>query len=763
MRRNGLGMAQVEDHGASDDRDAVLLTKLLPPPRRPGLIARGSLVAALEAAWNVRLGLVTAPAGWGKSSLLSEWIAHQHNADATAFVALDDADADPAVFWAHVAAALGRARSGGPLPPEMRAGAEVGGLRALVNWLTTDGRPIALVLDDYQAVANGPVDDQLAWLLEHAPPTLHVVIASRVVPPLPVARLRAGGDLIELHARDLGFTAAEASILLNGPMALSLPDEIVHRFWERTDGWPAALYLAGLSARAGGAEGVLATEPAGNPYLVDYLTTEVMGALAPELRHFLLRTSVLERVSAPLCDAVLGRDDSRRAIDELQRRDLFLIPLDARGEWFRYHHLIRDVLRAELAATDPEGGRLAHARAAAWITTHDRPERAIAHLLAAEMWEEAASLIATEWLPAVNRGSLRPVRSWLERLPEEAIENDPRLALAMAWTHLSLGLLDDVERWLVAAEASDGPTRLPGATSIASSAAIARALLLGARGSVGRAAEAAERALALEAEDGPGRARAAVVLGVQRHWAGADPTTALVEAIRVGRACAQHLAVAEAEGHLALWELERGRAEDADGLARAALAGACDGCLDDAPQLAAAHMVIGRILLPRQPDRAADELERAVELAGSGPGPVPHAAALVALADAHLARGEHERSQRDRAEARAVLRACEDPGVLAERLLAPESREDGTRPPQANIDLTEREGQILRLLASLLTLREIGDRLYLSRNTVKTHVRAIYRKLDVADRASAVRAAREQGLLGQHRRAQEVVERGGER
>ena len=357
----------VESPVAAPERDVLLATKLHMPGPRPGLVPRPRLTARLDEGLARGLVLVCAPAGYGKTVLLADWA--RRGEHPVAWLSLDAGDNDPARFWRHAVAALDRARPGtgervapllGPPAPSSFQGL----VTALINDLAAD--EALLVLDDYHLISARQVHESLAFLVEHRPAGICVVLASRSDPPLPLARLRARGQLTEIRAAELRFTPAEAGELLQHA-ASALPDASVAALAARTEGWAAGLQLAALSLRGhDDAAGFVAAFTGSHRYVLDYLAEEVLEGQDEQLRTFLLETSVLERLSGPLCDAVTGREGSQALLEEAERAGLFLIPLDEVRGWWRYHHLFADLLRARLQQEQP--GRVAqlHRNAAAW-------------------------------------------------------------------------------------------------------------------------------------------------------------------------------------------------------------------------------------------------------------------------------------------------------------------------------------------------------------------------------------------------------------
>ncbi len=415
----------------------LLLTKLAAPPARSDLVARPRLSARVG---RVPLTLITAPPGFGKTTLLAEWRTTAVAAGLQpAWLSLDPADDDPARFLSYVVAALqmvwpgfGQAALAGlqspqPAPPEVVA-------EALLNEAAGRRQTAVLVLDDYHAITAEPIHQALATLLEHPAASLRLVLAARADPPLPLARLRARGQLEELRAADLRLTSAEAAAFLRETMGLELPPDRVDALEARSDGWVAGLQLAALALRKAGPDARTADDDA-QRYVAEYLLEEVFSRQTAETQAFLLTTSILEHLSGPLCDAVTGGQPAGQPVlDALARANLFLSRLD--GAWYRLHPLFREFLAARLAQREP-GLRLElHRRAADWYEHHAQPEEAIEHALAAEDAATAARLAAEAAPGRLQRGELATLSRWLARLPETVVWTQPRLVLARAWTLL---------------------------------------------------------------------------------------------------------------------------------------------------------------------------------------------------------------------------------------------------------------------------------------------------------------------------------------
>jgi LuxR family transcriptional regulator, maltose regulon positive regulatory protein len=463
---------------APPERDALLATKLHVPRLRPGFVPRPRLLERLSAGTASGLTLVCAPAGFGKTSLLGEWA--RSSRQPIAWLSLDQGDSDPARFWRYVAAALDGLRPGiarrvaallhGPQEPPLEAV-----LTVVVNELAADARQVVLILDDYHLIDDPAVHGSLAMLLERPPPPLRLVVASRADPPLPLARLRASGQLSEVRERDLRFTATETAALLREAIGLDLPADSLAALEARTEGWVAGLQLAAVSLQGHtDPAGFVASFSGSHRFVLDYLTEEILARQPEPLVRFLLETSVLQRLSGPLCDAVCGRGDSQRLLEQIERANLFLVPLDDQRRWWRYHHLFADLLQARLQQANPERVAELHRAAAAWFEAHGLGDDAIAHALAAGDPEWAARLIERHLEEQILRRSEGATMArWLASLPAAVVRSRPRLCFGQALTALLRGRADEAESLLDAVErASETAAEEPYEPSVGRAASI---------------------------------------------------------------------------------------------------------------------------------------------------------------------------------------------------------------------------------------------------------------------------------------------------
>jgi LuxR family maltose regulon positive regulatory protein len=731
----------------------ITATKLQVPRGRRGHVRRDRLVAAITAAADAKLTLVVAPAGSGKTTLLGEWRSSPDERRDFAWLTLDPDDNDPVKLFEGVIAAL---RTVEPDVGEHALASLAGPtsltgvvLPSLINDLVARSRSLVLVVDDYHLIANPSIHEAIAFLLEHLPATLQLALASRAEPPLPIGRLRVRHELVEVRAAELRFTDDEATALLSGALGFALDPADVARLQERTEGWAAGLHLAALSL--GGrddAHGFISSFAGDDRPVVDYLGYEVLDGQPDEVRRFLLQTSVLKRLCGPLCDALTGTDDSAIRLDELERAGLFLLPLDSKRQWYRYHHLFGELLRHELARTEPALVPALHRRACDWYRESGLASDAIQHATAAGDVPLASELITEHWYGFLQRGRIETVAGWLESLGDEAVARDAGLCLTKAWIGVNTGRLDEVGRWI---EAAERVARGHADDVIESGIASLREIYRYMAGDVGSAVEAGRRSV--ERGDTPWRPVGCPVLGIALFWSGHSDEAAqeLEESVRLADGAGNHLAVIHASAGLAAIRAEHGDMEEGEQVAAAALALADERSLGEHWATTMARVVQGRAL--QQRGRLAEggaEIERGTELSRRGVAAVEIGYALLTQAEARQLQDDPRGAAELVASARRIVQGCPDPGILKEMLARTARRlhlASRVRVAPEESELTDRELGVLRLLPSDLSQREIGAALYLSVNTIKTHVRGIYRKLNVETRDEAVRRARELDLI----------------
>lgn len=739
----------------------VLEAKLHPPVLHPEHITRPRLRQRLDEGIARKLTLVSAAAGFGKSTLLAEWCAHDVAERRHAWLSLDEWDNDPVVFWTYILHALRRVEPscfGEGLEALERPGASLTRLILphILNDLWSIDEPIALILDDFHEITNPECHNALDFFLRRMPPSLHLVIASRADPSLRLPVWRALGDLNELRAADLRFSDQEAEALLNGQLGLGLADHDLERLTDRTENWPAGLYLAALSLRERSDMSAFISEFTGHSrHVIDYLGGEVLSRLPDETLTFLLHTSVLDALSPSLCNAVTGRSDAGAMLKELVRSNQFLISLDNRGEWFRYHHLFSDMLRLELTWRQPALEPVLHRRAAEWHRTAGDVVKAMQHALAADDLELATDLYIDNVQYLQSTGRLATVEAWASQLPEAAVLANPALALSLAW----LGSLVytpkvEVERLLAVAAAGD-PRRPPPLQSHSVSAEVAVIRACFTFDDVGQAVLAGQEAV--ETETDPNRLSYLIAQGglgqslfFAGRWEEARPH--LEAAIAAPLRDRQPSGLFRAIAVLAMVSLELGEITRAEALARRSVQVCEDSGLADHPGAWMAYLALGMVLSQRGEFADAEAvLAQGVEprLAKFSDWRIPHALALVVLARVRHACGHGNAARALIEEGRALLDACPDPGMLTEWFESAERtlHRIPTRTTGMLEELTEAELRVLRLMAGDLSQREIGRELYLSVNTIKTHTRTIYGKLGATSRREAVARARDLDLI----------------
>ena len=529
---------------------AILATKLYTPPPRPKIVPRPRLIERLDDGLHRKLTLISAPAGFGKTTLVGDWVAGCERP--AAWLSLDDGDNDLSHFLAYLIAALQTVspdlgegmlevlQGPPPVPTEPI-------LTALLNDITTVPDRFVLVLDDYHMIDAKPVDDAVTFLLEHLPPQMHLVIATREDPDLPLARVRVRDQLTELRAGDLRFSPSEAAGFLNEVMGLDLSAEDIAVLETRTEGWIAGLQLSALSMRGhNDTTGFIRSFTGSHHFVLDYLVEEVVQQQPESVQAFLLRTSILDRLCGPLCDAVLGDGSAsgQATLEYLDRANLLVVPLDDRRQWYRYHHLFADALRAQLMKERPEQPADLHRRACDWYEQNGLRSDAIRHALASEDFARAAGLIELEW-SEIRRSCFRSPTwlGWVKALPNELIRTRPVLSVGYSWELLSFGELEaaeaqmrDAERWLEPTGDVNGPPEAGSAEmvvvnedefpSLRGVLANARAYHAQILGDIPGTVRHARRALALVSEaDHYTRGIASLALGFA-SWTSGDLQTA---------------------------------------------------------------------------------------------------------------------------------------------------------------------------------------------------------------------------------------------
>jgi LuxR family maltose regulon positive regulatory protein len=732
----------------------LMEVKLATPAARPGTVAKADVILRLCAA-TVPCATVVAPAGYGKTTLLVHWA--EADPRPFAWVALDGRDDDAVVFLRNIAAAVHQV---GPLPPDVLGALSGPGGSTWSNRVPRVGRalaalerPLVLVLDDLHAVTNPGCLDVLAALFEYMPAGSQIAIASREDPALPLARWRARGWLLEVGVADLRLDELEAELLL-GAAGVELGTSELSELTQRTEGWPAGLYLAALSMRAG-ATSPGATEgfDGDDRFVSDYLRLELLDRLPAAEAKFLKYTSVLERMCGSLCDAVLDASLSAQRLMELERANFFLVPLDRHSEWYRYHHLFGQLLRKELELSEPDVIATLNARAMAWCIANDLPEEAIVYGHAAGETGTVAGLLDALVLPLYYDGRRETADEWLRWFDDEQLVRYPALAVYQAWLRVLTGQPEEAERSLALAEGATSEIPLSdGSATIEPWIAVLSAHMM--RDGVAQALADADRALDQLPPESPWIPVALLIRGVAHALLGATDQAKdeLAATVEKGLAAGAAEDVFVAHAQLALLAAKEGAWGEAAERARAAQALVEEIGLGDYSTSAIAHVATARVAVHEgRHDDAHKALARAHRLRPMLDHGIPWLSVQVGLelTRAHLALGDAGAARTILTETEGVLELRPKMGSLAEdaRDLRDHMAAAGGSDGAWAMSLTGAELRLLPYLATHLTFPEIGSRLFISRNTVKTEAVAIYRKLGSSSRSQAIERAVEVGLL----------------
>jgi LuxR family transcriptional regulator, maltose regulon positive regulatory protein len=732
----------------------ILESKLTPAPTRPGIVSRVRLLDWLEAAAATPVVAMSAPAGYGKTVLAVEWA--KRDPRPFVWLSIDRHDNDPAVLLTYLAVGLDRVE---PIDPAVLGvlasrGASITKtvLPRLGAALASKALAVVVVLDDVQLLHDQEGLDALAVLVDHLPPGSQLAVISRGEPPLPVARWRAEGRLAELGPGELAMDPAEAGRLL-AAVRVELPDDEVAELTRRTEGWPAALYLAALSIKAQHPRNGAGLEFQGRErFLVDYLQSALMAGLSPTEVRFLTRTSVLERLSGPLCDAVLGTTGSAAVLASLERANLLVVPLDRQREWYRYHQLFRELLRGQLEHDAPELVRELTLRAARWCQGHGMPEAAIGYAMDAGDADLVARGVEQAAIGVYRSGRLVTVQRWLDWFDDHGlIQQYPAVAMLGAWIQALGGHAAAAERWADAVEGGSYEGLLPDGSSIDGWRALLRAKLC--RHGVSQMRTDAELALTLIPVGSLWRAPAQLLAGISRLLAGdlgvADDV--LAEAVEVAQDSGATLAASAALAERAILAIGRQDWQDAAALVEQARSVVDTAHLEDCATTIVLYAAAARVAIHHgNRDQADQDLARARQLQPQATHALPYYAvqARLELIRAHLALSDMAGARTVIREVDDLLRWRPDLGILRDQADQLRSQLDHVRGDAIRMSpLTTAELRLVPLLATYHSFREIGQSLHLSQHTVKTQALSIYRKLGVSSRGQAVQRVQEIGLL----------------
>jgi LuxR family maltose regulon positive regulatory protein len=739
-------------HRAGGSPFDLTVSKLLPPLVRPGTVRRPSLLDQLANGDPRRIVSIVAPPGYGKTTLLSQWAGRSDLA--FAWVSVDERDNDPKVLLTYVAEALDAVEPVGEAVFDALAspGSSVAGsvVPRLESAFTSMNARVVLVLDDVHLLHNRECRSALSVLADHVPDGSRLVLAGRDEPPLRVARLRAEGRILEIGAADLSLTPGEAAALLRGA-GLELGADEVAELHQRTEGWPTGLYLAALYLREGGSLPGAAISFGGDDRLVSqYIESELLARISQRQRVFLTRTAVLDRMSAPLCETVLEVPGSAETLGELARSNLLLVPVDRQGQWYRYHHLFRDMLLGELRHQEPSLIPVLHRRAAEWFERNGLPEEALEHSMSAADVDMAARLVEQLWLTAYRQARITTVERWLQWLKDRGgMERHPMVAVLALFLATQMGRSAEVERW---ADMVDRwqcrDAAQPGDRYAAAWAVLLQAILC--RRGVEQMRADADEAARRFAEEHIVESAPALFQGLARVLSGdLEGGDAFFQTVlSVGEETNTPETVAVALGERSLLAMARGEWSRAEILAEQAGAilrrAKFEGVLACAVQ---ARTAVHRRDIPA----ARQHLVNAQRVRPTLTHAIPHLAvqARIELARAHLGLADITGARTLMREIDEVLRRRPALGNLvgeAQALRAQLASERASIIPGASA-LTAAELRVLPMLATHLSFPEIGAEMFLSPHTVKSQAMSIYRKLEASSRSQAVARSRELGLL----------------
>ena len=735
----------------------VVESKVRVPDRGPETVPRTALVNRLRAAGAFPIVLVVAPAGYGKTTLLAQWAAR--DVRPFAWVSVDERDEDPVVLLKHVAAAIDQVDSLGAHVAEAfdTPGESIWDVIVprLSGELASRTSPFVLVLDNADVLESAESLAAIGVLIENIPHGSMIALAGRTYPRLPIAALRLAAPLLEFGSYELGLSRREAELLLR---ALGVePDEReIAGLLRRTEGWAAGLHLAALASQEVCEEldGPLdLTNITGDQrYIADYFRAEYLSELTPDVLRFLRRTSVLEKMCAPLCNAMLGSKRSARELEAIEESNLFLVRLDQHRGWHRYHHLFRDLLQRELEEHEPDLVPVLNRRAAQWYEAHEDPESALFHAHAAGDIDDAARILSSIALEVHNSGRVAAVEGWLDLFDHEGrLDRHPAVAIHGSSIHAARGRAEEADRWLHAAERGVA-LRRRGVTAVRPKIAVMRSALC-ADGPVRMQADA-ESAIAKLAKDDVWLPSALLVHGAAAALLGdtdrADSilAEAVERAARIGSTETRAVAV----GERSLIAAARDDLRTADALAEEARRVVEVGELGTYPTSALALAAAARSRLRHgQWDQARHLLTASMRLTPHLNHALPWLAvqARIELAEAYVTLRDREAAQHVLEEARGILATRPALGVLGDgverleqEIAAMPKAHDGV-----SSGLTRAELRLLPWLSTHLSFKEIGERLHVSRNTIKTQAISVYRKLGVSSRSEAVTIAEDLGLI----------------
>jgi LuxR family transcriptional regulator, maltose regulon positive regulatory protein len=711
----------------------ILTTKLYIPPPRPDIVSRSRLLKQLNTGLSRKLTLISAPAGFGKSTVLSTWVQKIETGARVAWLSLDEGDNDLSRFLTYFVTALQPIESNigqgvlvalqspGPVNIEIL-------LTNLLNEIAQLPEHLILVLDDYHVIETPPIDQAIRFLLDHLPPQFHLIIASRIDPTLSLSRLRARGQLTELRASDLRFTPDEAAELLNQIMGLDLTPQDVEALEARTEGWVAGLHLAAISMQ-GLKQRTAITDfvnrfTGSDRYIQDYLADEVLKQQAEDVKDFLLQTSILNRLNASLCASVTQMDNAQKTLEQLENANLFIVPLDNERNWYRYHHLFADLLRHYLMMTFPDLIAELHRRASKWYQYEGYVDEAIQHAQAAGNTDQIADILENYWQIIIHRGELTKLKQLLDSLGTEITRKSAPLSMAYCWIHSLTGTIDPIPNSIqdirVIWKESDPTENVKQPIQFAvipSLVETMEAVVALDDGQAEKAKNHALRAISLIPDD-PNPATRGLLHGAAGYRL--------------------------AQAHNELGEYEQ----------------SCALLLEMLEMLKASQNYIGVattihqiVNIYQQSSKSQKAIALCEDTLGyfqeHGGGKMPPIGMVnLILAGLHADKGNFDAARKNLEIGREIVKPIKGPNISSLEKSVQDKLKIGLPKSQIPVEpLSERELDVLRLVAQGLTNREISERLYLAVDTVKGHNRRLFGKLDVQNRTEAVARARELEIL----------------
>lgn len=735
------------------DRGPPFAPKLRASSLRSDVIDRPRILDRLEQS-DTRLVVIAAPAGFGKSTLLAQWEARESRR--FAFVTLEPSENDPLELWNCIVYSLRQIEPsfGDDVEAMLRSVGDIA-LDSLVRRVAIDlealSQPVVVVLDDYHVIKNPACHASVEALIAHPVSKLRTVVSSRSDPAIPLGRLRAAGELLEIRGSELAFTADETRELLNDVAGLNLVGDELPLLHDRTEGWPAGLQLASLGLRTTAERKSFLLSFGGSyRHVADYLTEVVLDAVDDDVRQFLLETSVLNGFSSSLCDAVTGRHDSAAMLERLERINVFLIPLDDQRLWYRYHHLMAGLLQEQLSLRRPGRGADLHRAASAWFATAGDVDQAVEHANAAAEFGAASDLVLEHWESRFISGRFTTILAWLESFPDGYVSSSASLSLVKAWVTGVLGHETQARKSIEDIHRSGFDGRLPdGSSSVDHAAALIRSMLPWTN-----VRELREAAGAVQGfyEELPPRSRAMATFAVGlAAFLGGENDTAQVELQRARELAAAAefwVVMIDAIGVGAQVSLSQGCVEKAAMMGLQLVEQARIHGLLDHPHLGYYLATLGAATARSGQLEEGDKLLDAgiTQLAEWDLLTAGHARLMRAPVRRQLGDATGARTLVD--EAASLLARCPDTGAIGE-LLPSVARSLSTshRRGDERTQLTDRELDVLHLLDKALSTREIANELFLSFNTIHSHVKSIYSRLDVSNRRDAIARARTLDLL----------------